>query len=79
MLLAGFNGLFTKVASELSEMFTAFKQVHFGKHQLKFDFIRDAQELQVPCPKQYYSLHFLKTFFLFWFPVKLNNSLLYMC
>lgn len=47
MLLAGFNGLFTKVASELSEMFTAFKQVHFGKHQLKFDFIRDAQELQL--------------------------------
>ncbi|XP_015766823.1 PREDICTED: serine/threonine-protein kinase SMG1-like [Acropora digitifera] len=47
MLLAGFNGLFTKVASELSDMFTAFKQVHFGKHQLKFDFIRDAQELQL--------------------------------
>lgn len=47
MLLAGFNGLFTKVASELADMFSAFKQVHFGKHQLKFDFIRDAQELQV--------------------------------
>ena len=47
MLLAGFNGLFTKVASELTDMFTAFEQVHFDQHDLKFDIVRDAQELQV--------------------------------
>ena len=47
MLLAGFNGLFTKVASELTDMFTAFERVHFDQHDLKFDIVRDAQELQV--------------------------------
>lgn len=47
MLLAGFNGLFTKVASELSDMFTAFERVHFDKRELKFDVVRDAQNLQV--------------------------------
>lgn len=47
MLLAGFNGLFTKVASELSDMFTAFERVHFDKRASKFDVVRDAQKLQV--------------------------------
>ena len=47
MLLAGFNGLFTKVASELTDMFAAFEQVHFDKHELKFDIVRDAKDLQV--------------------------------
>ena len=47
MLLAGFNGLFTKVASELSDMFTAFERVHFDKRTSKFDVVRDAQKLQV--------------------------------
>lgn len=47
MLLAGFNGLFTKVASELSDMFTAFERVHFDKRVSKFDVVRDAQKLQV--------------------------------
>ena len=47
MLLAGFNGLFTKVASELTDMFAAFERVHFNQHDLKFDIVRDAQELQV--------------------------------
>lgn len=47
MLLAGFNGLFTKVASELTDMFAAFEQVHFDKHELQFDIVRDAQDLQV--------------------------------
>lgn len=47
MLLAGFNGLFTKVASELSDMFTAFERVHFDKREFKFDVLRDAQKLQV--------------------------------
>lgn len=47
MLLAGFNGLFTKVASELTDMFTAFERIQFDKHDLKFDIVRDAQELQV--------------------------------
>ena len=47
MLLAGFNGLFTKVASELSDMFTAFERVHFDKRAAKFDVVRDAQKLQV--------------------------------
>ena len=47
MLLAGFNGLFTKVASELSDMFTAFAKVHFSKQELAFDIVREAQELQV--------------------------------
>ena len=50
MLLAGFNGLFTKVASELTDMFTAFERVHFDTHDLKFDIVRDAQELQVKMP-----------------------------
>lgn len=47
MLLAGFNGLFTKVASELSDMFAAFERVHFDKRASKFDVVRDAQKLQV--------------------------------
>lgn len=47
MLLAGFNGLFTKVASELSDMFTAFERVHFDKRASKFAVVRDAQKLQV--------------------------------
>lgn len=47
MLLAGFNGLFTKVASELSDMFTAFERVHFDKRASKSDVVRDAQKLQV--------------------------------
>ena len=47
MLLAGFNGLFTKVASELTDMFTAFERVQFDQHDLKFDIVRDAQELRV--------------------------------
>lgn len=47
MLLAGFNGLFTKVASELSDMFTAFERVHFDMRASKFDVVRDAQKLQV--------------------------------
>lgn len=47
MLLAGFNGLFTKVASELTDMFAVFEQVHFDKHELKFDIVRDAKDLQV--------------------------------
>lgn len=47
MLLAGFNGLFTKVASELTDMFAAFEQVHFDKRELQFDIVRDAQDLQV--------------------------------
>ena len=50
MLLAGFNGLFTKVASELSDMFTAFERVHFDKHELQFDIVQDAQKLQVKIP-----------------------------
>ena len=58
MLLAGFNGLFTKVASELTDMFTAFERVHFDKHELKFDIVRDAQELQVKFP-----LHFVTDIF----------------
>lgn len=61
MLLAGFNGLFTKVASELTDMFTAFERVHFDKHDLKFDIVRDAQELQVEI-----SFHLPLTFFLFY-------------
>lgn len=47
MLLAGFNGLFTKVASELTDMFAAFKQVDIDKHELKFDCVKDAQDLQL--------------------------------
>jgi len=47
MLLAGFNGLFTKVASELTDMFGAFQQVHFDKHEMQFDIVREAQDLQV--------------------------------
>lgn len=47
MLLAGFNGLFTKVACELSDMFAAFERVHFDKRASKFDVVRDAQKLQV--------------------------------
>ena len=47
MLLAGFNGLFTKVTSELTDMFAAFKQVDIDKHELKFDCVKDAQDLQV--------------------------------
>lgn len=47
MLLAGFNGLFTKVASELSDMFAAFERVHFDRRASKFDVVRDAQKLQV--------------------------------
>lgn len=47
MLLAGFNGLFTKVASELTDMFAAFELVHFDKRELQFDIVRDAQDLQV--------------------------------
>lgn len=47
MLLAGFNGLFTKVASELSDMFAAFERVHFDKRASKFGVVRDAQKLQV--------------------------------
>lgn len=47
MLLAGFNGLFTKVASELTDMFATFEQVRLEKHEMKFDVIRDAQDLQV--------------------------------
>ena len=47
MLLAGFNGLFTKVAGELTDMFTSFEQVHFDKFELQFDIVKDAQDLQV--------------------------------
>ena len=47
MLLAGFNGLFTKVAGELTDMFTSFELVHFDKFELQFDIVKDAQDLQV--------------------------------
>ena len=47
MLLAGFNGLFTKVAGELTDMFTSFEQVHFDKFELQFDIVKGAQDLQV--------------------------------
>ena len=47
MLLAGFNGLFTKVAGELTDMFTSFEQVHFDKFELQFNIVKDAQDLQV--------------------------------
>ena len=47
MLLAGFNGLFTKVAGELTDMFTSFEQVHFDKFELQFDIVKDAQDLHV--------------------------------
>ena len=47
MLLAGFNGLFTKVAGELTDMFTSFEQVLFDKFELQFDIVKDAQDLQV--------------------------------
>ena len=47
MLLAGFNGLFTKVAGELTDMFTSFEKVHFDKSELQFDIVKDAQDLQV--------------------------------
>lgn len=62
MLLAGFNGLFTKVASELTDMFATFEQVRLEKHELKFDVIRDAQDLQVTgfflCIKYWYVILF---------------------
>ena len=68
MLLAGFNGLFTKVASELTDMFAAFEQVHFDKHELKFDIVRDAKDLQV------------KTLFALSLPcVLLSNPCLFVC
>ena len=62
MLLAGFNGLFTKVASELTDMFATFEQVRIEKHELKFDVIKDAQDLQVTgiflCIKYWYVIFF---------------------
>ena len=59
MLLAGFNGLFTKVASELTDMFAAFEQVHFDKHGLQFDIVKDAQDLQVEFIFAFYNLHII--------------------
>ena len=54
MLLAGFNGLFTKVAGELGSMLTCLKKIHLDHKEQIYDIMKEAQELQGPqvtCPQ----------------------------